>query len=220
MLKPTIFDIETGPLNKEHILSTIPAFDPADVKVGNTKDPDKIAAKIEKAEQDYYSKAIDRAALSPVTGRVLAIGIKSNCVTSLLDFDDEAELLDSFWHLFNSASDQFAGFNIFNFDLPFLVKRSWLHKVPVHGIRQGRYWHGRFMDLRELWQLGDRQCHGSLDAICKFFGVPGKSGNGADFHKLFTSDRKAAMEYLKDDLIATEAIFDRMNGMDAAPVAI
>jgi hypothetical protein len=43
------------------------------------------------------------------------------------------------------------------FDLPFLFRRSWKHRVSVpFGLRRGRYWGDQLIDLRAAWQLGDR----------------------------------------------------------------
>ena len=53
----------------------MPAFDPAEVKTGNIKDPEKVAAKIAEAEANHRRDFIDRAALDPLTGRVVAIGL-------------------------------------------------------------------------------------------------------------------------------------------------
>ena len=70
-----IFDIETGPLPENELLAMMPAFDPADVKSGNLKDPAKIAEKIAEAEANHRRDFIGRAALDPLTGRVVAIGV-------------------------------------------------------------------------------------------------------------------------------------------------
>ena len=96
-----IFDIETGPLDEDTVLAAAGdfvqpphpgEFDPGSVKIGNLKDQAKIEAKIaearashetavaqhaqtvEQARQAWVAEQIDRAPLSPITGRVLAIG--------------------------------------------------------------------------------------------------------------------------------------------------
>ena len=45
-MKTIVFDIETGPLAESELAAMVPAFDPAEVKTGNIKDPEKVAAKI------------------------------------------------------------------------------------------------------------------------------------------------------------------------------
>ena len=103
------------------------------------------------------------------------------------------------------------GFNSNAFDLPFLIRRSWKHRVPVpFGIRRGRYWAEQMIDLRDAWQLGDRQARGSLDVVAKHLGVGAKNGSGADFAKLWQSDRAKAVEYLRNDVELTARVADAL----------
>lgn len=69
-----VFDIETIPQPENVLLESMPPFDEADVKLGNLKDPALIKAKLEGAREKHKSDYIAKAALSPVTGEVAAIG--------------------------------------------------------------------------------------------------------------------------------------------------
>jgi len=101
------------------------------------------------------------------------------------------------------------GFNICNFDLPFLYRRSWKHRIAVpFGIRRGRYWSDQVVDLRDAWQLGDRQARGSLDSIARHLGVGAKNGDGKAFAELWQSDRKSAEAYLRNDIELTAKVAD------------
>ena len=62
-----IFDIETGPLPRAELKELEPEFEAG----GNVKDPIKVKLAIEKKRAEWYNKA----ALSPITGEILAIGI-------------------------------------------------------------------------------------------------------------------------------------------------
>jgi len=210
-LKPMLFDIETSALSDAELDKVKPQFQaPA-----NYKDVAKIAANIAEQEKEWK----ENAALSPITGRVLAFGYES------LDFDiiadeDEKTLLEQVWFLINSklsASIKVVGFHIFGYDLPFLIKRSWSLGVTVPRIVggwSGRYWtwNEDIIDLRLVWQMGDRQAHGSLDDISKFFGGTGKTGSGKDFAALWQSDREKAITYLKTDLALSKLLYERMFG--------
>ena len=55
-MKTIHFDIETGPLSEAELAVMVPPFDAAEVKTGNLKDPDKIAAKV--AEERRITAAI------------------------------------------------------------------------------------------------------------------------------------------------------------------
>ena len=95
------------------------------------------------------------------------------------------------------------------FDLPFLFKRSWKHRITVpYWMRNGRYWTDLIVDLREVWQLGDSRAHGSLAAISRHLGLGDKAGNGAHFHELFRTDREAAIAYCLRDVELTQQVSD------------
>ena len=219
-----IFDLETGPLAVSDLTAMMPAFDPAEVKCGNLKDPAKIAEKIAEAEANHKRDFIERAALDPLTGRVVAIGVmtfdargpkgpsfNTGGQFSIIGHDDEAQLLREFWEVTRGEmgrTNPMIGFNIFNFDLPFLFRRSWKHGVPIpFGLRRGRYWSDQVVDLRECWQLGDRrQAKGSLDSIARHLGVGAKNGDGKAFAELWQSDRKKAEAYLRNDIELTAKV--------------
>lgn len=123
----TIFDAETGPLDREWVLSMCdpyppfakPApFDPGSVKTGNLKDQAKIREKIELAEQkhkedelnayplwlqaksDYEEKQLDNAAKHAETGKLLAIGYSDMNTREVgINTGSEVELLNTLWEV-------------------------------------------------------------------------------------------------------------------------
>jgi hypothetical protein len=241
-METIVFDIETGPLPETELLAMLPAFDPAEVKTGNIKDPEKVAAKIAEAEANHRRDFVERAALDPLTGRVVAIGVMTFDARgedgpdfkagqfSILGHEDEAQTLREFWELTRGDMGRMhpmIGFNIFTFDLPFLFRRSWKHRIAVpFGLRRGRYWGDQLVDLRDTWQLGDRQARGSLDSIARHLGVgakcvpvaapqangplSGKQITGADFAGLWKNDRTSAEAYLRNDLELTAKVADAL----------
>ena len=218
-MQTIFYDIETGPLPEVELAALVPPFDPAEVKTGNLKDPDKIAAKLAEAEVNHQRDFFGKAALDPLTGRVVAVGLlyPDSGEFAVIGHDDEAATLREFWQATKGEMgriNQMAGFNSNAFDLPFLIRRSWRHRVAVPcGIRRGRYWSEQMVDLREAWQLGDRQARGSLDTIAKHLGVGDKTGNGADFAKLWQSDRAKAVDYLRNDLELTAKLAEVMGAV-------
>ena len=218
-MQTIFFDIETGALPETELAALVPPFDPAEVKTGNLKDPDKIAAKLAEAELNHRRDFFERAALDPLTGRVVAIGLlyPDSGEFVVIGDDDEAAMLREFWETAKGEMgriNQMAGFNSNAFDLPFLIRRSWRHRVAVpFGIRRGRYWSDQMVDLREAWQLGDRQARGSLDAIAKHLGIGAKNGSGADFAALWQSDRANAVEYLRNDLDLTTKLAEVLGAL-------
>lgn len=210
---PTIiFDIETGPLPASELV--IPPFDPSAVKLGNIKNPDLIAEKIQKAEESHAADYIKNAALDAISGQVLCIGYRiehDQPAVLCADADGEAAMLRQWWAALNDFQRQprIIGFNIKAFDLPFLIRRSWRHRLtPPSWLRQGRYWNDLIVDLREVWQLGDSRAHGSLGAISRHLGLGEKAGNGADFSALWQTDRQAAINYCLRDVQLTQQVAD------------
>lgn len=204
--KSIVFDIETCSLPESELAPFIPTFDPP----ANYKDPDKIKAALDAKRKDW----IESCALDPITGRVLAIGMLVNGEFVLISEPaTESTMLYEFWDAIQGGGiiHKLVGFNCFLFDLPFLIRRSWKLGLPVpFGVREGRYWNDRITDLRDVWQMGDRQASGSLDTIAKHLGIGKKSGSGADFAKLWNENREQAIAYIKNDLSLTAEIAKKL----------
>ena len=198
------FDIETGPLPDTYLDLVMPQFEAP----SNYKDEEKIAASIAAQKQKWK----ERAALSPLTGKILAIGITDKNGFTAIAEETEAETLKRFNALVNASMDTlFIGFNIFAFDIPFLQKRCWTNNIRPPFYQGWHPWRqDRWIDLMETWTMGNREDRASLDAIAKFFGVGAKSGSGADFARLWAEDRPAALKYLENDLNLTRAVAERM----------
>ena len=220
-LKVLAFDIETGPLSPEVIESIAPSFKAEDVKTGNTKDLKLISDKVEAARQNHYSRIHDRAALHAEYSQVVAIGITNGVDIWIEDMTstDERWMLKWFWNHVQTAYHDghfLAGHNIKGFDLPYLVRRSMIHRIapPAELMPQrGRFWGRWWFDTMEAWMLGDRESRISLDRLSKAIQVGskdvdlrdlhGKTGSGKYFAKLLKEDYDAAVVYLKTDLSLT-----------------
>jgi DNA polymerase elongation subunit (family B) len=213
-------------------------FDPSSVKCGNIGGPtsDKGKAKIEEAraahqalkngwssrvaaeEAAYWARIKDRAALSPETARVAAIGWteygseKINAVMSV----PEKEMISGFWSRVNAAmlaGKEIIGFNSNHFDLPFLVRRSWILgiKVPMLFAYNNRL-KPCFVDLLDVWKCGNYQDGIKLSRLATLLGVTGKwqDLDGSLFHQLLAIDQESAREYLVADVKLTEAVWLRL----------
>jgi hypothetical protein len=219
-------------------------FDPASVKTGNlgqAKAAEKIAAAaethaqavaryatdVEAARTAHAAKFKERAALDATTGRVVAIGLLVNGESLIIGADrqgkdrSEDDILHSWWGFWRRCVAEqrpVAGFNIHAFDLPFLVRRSWILGVPIPtSVRQGRYWSPLLIDLMKAWALDGRDMV-SLDTLARAFGIgeklheadDGQAVSGADFHRLWAENRPAAIQYLGRDLDLTAALAVKM----------
>lgn len=193
------------------------------------------------ARNAHVEKFTEKAALSATTGCVKAIGIWHDSIqmpelvavdagqgSGSVDFEEfrvtfvprEEMAVFYFWDLLgSSASHTFAGHNIHGFDLPFLVRRSWILGVDVPEAiwapgQFGRYFSPRFIDTMSRWACGGRDFI-KLDEIDRAFGGEGKSDDctGADFARLFDNggeDRIKALLYLRNDLAMTRRVAEAM----------
>jgi hypothetical protein len=215
-MKMLIFDLETGPLPSAEIAHLEPDFTE---KLGNLKDPAKIAAAIAEKRASWYADA----ALSPMTGRILAIGYRyPDGRTVVDDNQDEALLIRAFFmadsDAIMAAGYKMVGFNIHGFDLPFIIKRAWALGIPVPpALRPSGntrfYWPPWMVDLRDVWGLGEHMPKGSLGSICKYLGLGEKSGSGEDFARLFNGspeERAQAIAYARNDVDLTFRLAERL----------
>jgi hypothetical protein len=240
-------DIETGPLPMETILpfyappASLPPWDDSMVKYGQMKDPVKRAEKYNQVKGAYQAQldnekaAIDQhraqwlsdAALSPVTGQVLAIGLRAGEIDYILgdEGQSEAEILQQFWTVFrkHATSGKFIGFNSNSFDVPFIAWRSYVHSIEIPSSawdKSGRYPAYCFVDLRDrVPQRGlpadsDGKKRG-LSNVCRLLGIGSKPEgvDGGDFARLWAGNeesRQQAIAYLENDLELTAKLAQRM----------
>ena len=233
MRNVNIIDIETGPRDKASVLSF---FDPDKIKVGNLKDPQKIADKIAEAETEF----VDKAALSAITGEVVCIGIMGpNGERTFLDATriGERECISQLWDLIRPVPrsmtldgvSEWSGWNLHGFDLPFLIQRSFFLGINVpSGMLQGRYFDKRFIDLMVNFTCGVYGAFQSLDTVARFMDVgrkdPDNPCKAATANEFFRSSdptkRKQAYQYLGNDLIMTRRIAERMLGLVHLPAPV
>ena len=203
-------DIETEPLPLATLQRNMPKFSAP----SNWKDEAKIAENIAKQERGW----IAMAALSPMTGRVLAVGVGLEDAVFLIECQDESELLRRTWGAITdhgAYTEPVAGWNLLGFDLPFLVKRSWICGVPVPKTTletyKGRsYFNPQFQDLMLKWGMGER--YSKLDDVLTALGLENKRDlDGKLFYELYRNGQEAeALAYLERDVTALRDIHNRI----------
>lgn len=222
------FDIETGPLPEETLRETwtLPTLAEFAATCDKRWKPETVAAKYDEAKAGMWDEYVAKAALSPLTGRVLAIGYQLPNGRYVChhheEHDSELGLIDRFWAIIKKGIDQkelIVGHNVKGFDLPFLLRTSWLLGIePPPEIFDGRYWHRFIVDTMERWQCGNyRDQFVKLDHLGKAFGLGGKSQDGgvsgAEFSRFYwgtEEERGLALRYLIRDVEETAAVAARM----------
>lgn len=204
-MNTTVFDIETRPRPHAELASMIPKFSAP----SNYKDVDKISANI--AEQT--EKWIEKAALSPLSGEIICIGVIDDGEFACLDgHGSEKELLENWLHFVKERPHHtFIGWNIFGFDIDFLHKRALYHSVKsCYSHSFDCYRQDRWIDLEHIWNGYNRNEHTSLNTVSRFLKVGEKTGEGKDFAALWDKEKGAALAYLKTDCLLVSAIGERM----------
>jgi len=149
---------------------------------------------------------IETAGLESLKHCITCISInKQNVLTSFIN-EDEKIILEQFWQSIEDG-ECFIGFNINEFDIPFLIRRSLIHKIKCKKI-------GRVIDVRLLvngfFYSYKKEEKGRLDDWCKILGLANKTEDGEkmieyyylkDFEKI-----KAHCEY---DVKIVKALYER-----------
>lgn len=228
------------PLDESQIEGVVTGdFDPKSVRVGNLKDQGKIDTKIAEAKQahdsaksnsasiiasakeKHWKEFVSKAALSPLTGQILVIALHgTEKGQTVVAEKPESELLKFFWTKYEECRGngrKMVGHNIAGFDVPFLVRRSWMLDIPVPStvFDKGKWLDSStLVDTLSLWKCGTTE-GAKLDVLCRAFGIGGKTEgcSGAEFAKLYrgTAEEKAkALEYAANDAVITAKLATRM----------
>ena len=177
-------------------------------------DPAKIAA----AKVEF----IEKAALSPLMGEIVVIGLVTDDAEISYLEGDERIILTAFWDIVGSndhATTKFvywsgSGAAGDNFDMDYIVTRSRILGVRIPGVvRNGRFYGQRFVDLASEFLLYKTGEYLSLSNAGMLFGLYDKAQEpavkpklatdevqGANFAQWYGKDREKALGYLKNDL--------------------
>ncbi len=180
-----------------------------------------------------------RGALSPFTGRIVAIGVVNaddgrSCAlfevpgqqevvvrregSRTLISGTEGLILREFWK-FLGEKDRFISFNGRSFDGPFLMIRSAINGIaPKRDLVGYRYSFHPNCDLREalnFWgSVNSRQYRFNLDLACKTFGIQSSKHEGMDGRAVEGLYREGRYEeiatYCLEDVRATAELYHKL----------
>ena len=207
-------DIETGYPTRPDVQTYLTSdIKPRKNLVDPVKIQNDIAAKTE--------EAMASAPLSGLWGEVLCVGIALNEQEPVVlsDVNEKALLeqtmrfLRDAWIDQNKRPPQFIGFNISEFDLPFLWKRCLVHgiKPPYPLYQQEKPWSSRFVDLRHILGCGDMRAHGTLKDWCYALGISMTGDiDGAEVPAMWQRDRQKVIDHCRADVIRLQEIHRRI----------
>ena len=208
-----IFDIETR-ANKEAL-----GFLPEPQAPSNYKDEAKIKAYVEEKRIEQ----VDKAALDPDYGEIIAIGIafldpfygrtgnlKSEEYMTHYHFS-EVEMINRFWECYRKNNSCSCGYNIIGFDLPYLLRRSFalgIQPLTIPDLR--RYQTHPTLDL--MMVLYNWQNFKGLKFVAERYGIlnPLPELNGS---MVADMDYETLHAYVRNDVLMTYYLYKKMKGV-------
>jgi hypothetical protein len=173
----------------------------------NLKDPAKIEANIAERTQ----ARLDKLALDPACNRIVAIGCGS-VVTVCPDIDVEREALRNFWTAWVEYPGAKTGYNVIGFDMPTLITRSRILRVPHPTIFLKKWGTAGIVDL--MLDLNTDGEYRSLGFWCRRLGldVPIDKTSGKDIAAMVAAnDWDGVVTHCLIDLKKTQALYDRIH---------
>jgi 3'-5' exonuclease len=151
-------------------------------------------------------------------GQVLHRGLLGRERQTMMFHLDEARTLRGFWKLlkgFNVRRDQVVGHNLFDFDLPFLYKRSVIQRVrPAVELPFTRYRSQPIFDTMHQWNKWSPRRFVSLDRLARVLGLESsKSGDidgGRVYDKFCEGCHQEIADYCMRDVKLVREIYYRM----------
>lgn len=211
-------DVETAP-DLEAVRTCTPPFDASEVKTGNLKDPTKVAEKLVEAESRYWRMAEAKAALNPLTARIIAVGIvDDDSPTPHILQGTEQEILGQLFALPTGTMLKYWGGSgaRVGFDQAMILRRAAL--LGMTGI-PFLLWE----NVTRIWTFGAPQDFCALASISAAMGLTGPGGigmakdsqevTGEDFHRFWRGDataRAKAESYLTNDVVLLRAVARRL----------
>lgn len=205
-----VFDIETGAAPHDEVELFCPTIKPSK----SIKDEAKQDAYIQKKKTEW----LDKAALSPITGRVLVIGVRVEGVNTMFHVNKEGSeknVLKAFFEVVRKHSDQkWIGHNCHAFDWPFIRGRAMANGLSMpSGIItsiMGHRWVNYGSNCRDTmlsWNP-DPTSRISLSNLGRVLGLGTKlMDSGKHFDKLYAENPELALKYCERDLELTDEIW-------------
>lgn len=214
-----VFNIETVREEKlpERLVPQITDFQP-------TKEVLKKGEKSPTAVLEYQSEKLEEArskmSLNPLTGRIIALSMKTNGgdIVTAMDNGNEKEIVKFFWETFKKAvvdvQGTLVGYNSKSFDLPFLMNAALRLGVKVEGVDVYKYLykygHGYHMDVYTVLSNFEPK-KGTLGDWAERLGCTPVWGKGDKVGEWFSLKQyENIAKHCGSNVLATEGIFVRL----------
>jgi DNA polymerase elongation subunit (family B) len=179
----------------------------------NYKDPEKIQAYVDKKMEEQ----IEKAALDADFGQIVAIGVKEDdgeimsWVANSSRVGDEKDALIWFWQKLKMHTGYCCGYNIINFDLPYLMRRSFDLGIEIPFLPDlRRYSTQPTLDL--MMVLYNWSGYKSLKFVAERYGLdnPLPELEGSQVENM---DAETLKLYVENDVSLVYQLYQKMNGI-------
>jgi 3'-5' exonuclease len=207
-MRKIFLDIETLPPEKNNFVAV------ADLENCDDEKFKKLALKAEKGRLLTIGVTVEE------NNRVVRQGLFGRDRQTGLFHLDEAKMLRAFWNFvgaFVEGKDLFVGHNILDFDLPFLIKRSIVHRIKPAKISFARFRQSPIFDTMWEWSLWRERI--SLNDVAEAVGIasPKNGGiNGSQIYDYFCAGKHEEIAlYCMRDVECAREIYYRISFLDA-----
>jgi hypothetical protein len=206
------FDSETLPTQDPEIIEQLRAT----IKPPAThKKPETCAAWMEENAESALAELVAKTSFDGMYGRIACIAWQEDDgeTFATLPTDSEGDAIQRFYDYLPFVG-KYCGHNIAGFDFPFLKHRSIILRIkPPESIRKAmsaKPWDDCIADTMLMWS-SDPHKRGSMDRLCKAFGIEGKGDfDGSMVAETWPVDPQKVIDYCKDDVRRTRQIYNRI----------
>ena len=148
--------------------------------------------------------------LNPIDSKIIAIGIMNRGESKIFS-GDEKDILTKFWSewkklRFGNPNVLLVGFNVTNFDIPFIVARSFINNIEIVPF-----------SLKSVLDVKDKinayrygKTRGKLEEYGRLIGLEPLNIDGSMIPELYKNNEiDNIKKYLAKDLEITEKLFER-----------
>ena len=208
------YDLETLPTNDESVISEL---EKEITPPGNIKKAESIKTWMDENKESALLDLVAKTSFDGLYGRIACIAWCSGDgeILSTTPDHSERESIGAYYDYLSFSFDNvFCGHNIFGFDLPFLKHRSIILDIaPPDSLwkaMNAKPWDSCIKDTLLMWS-NDKWKKGSMDRLCKAFGIPGKGDfDGSMVAKTWPIDPQKVIDYCIDDVGRTRQIYKRL----------
>jgi len=209
MMKRVFIDIETLPPEKNDAVN----FDGEEISPSSEDDYRRLAL------DGDYGRVLTIGLIVEHDDLVIHRGVLGRERQTMMFHLDERRTLRAFWKLlksFNPRRDLVIGHNVFEFDLPFLYKRSIIQRVrPSVELSFARYRSQPIFDTMHQWNKWSPRKYVSLDRLAKVLGLESSKEQGIDgsrvYDKFCAGCHGEIADYCLRDVELVRSIYYRMS---------